>query len=471
MEFLPAALEILETPASPIRIALVWFVCTLATIALLWSWFGKFDTVATAQGKVQPAGRVKIIESLESGKTKSIPVKNGDLVEAGTIVVELDDDEIRADETAKRGNLNALKAEVIRRSELLDELSRWQGRDIWKQPNRNAFPTLTMPAGISNPLHQREQSVFEAELRGIMASLDSLVAQRIQRQAEINGLEDAIIAQAALAETLSERVSMRSKLLLSSSGSRAQVIDAMQVHQEAVSSLADKRAQLKTARAAFDVATAEGTKMLHNVASENATRKLEAERNIDELEQEVRKAERRRELMTIKSPIKGTVQLSAITTIGQVVASGTELMRIVPNDAPLEIEAFLPNKDIGFVASGQSAIIKIEAYPFTRFGILEGHVTHVSSDAVPEPDAQQMESTVSQNARSTVPTGNVPRVQNLVFPVTIALSKTTLSVDGRPTPLSPGMGATVEIRTGQRRILEYLFSPIAQIASEAMGER
>jgi len=113
----------------------------------------------------------------------------------------------------------------------------------------------------------------------------------------------------------------------------------------------------------------------------------------------------------------------------------------------------------------------VEAYPFTRFGILEGKVTRVSSDAVPEPDAQQMESTITQNARSAVPTGNVPRVQNLVFPITISLDRTELLVEGRSMYVTPGMGVTVEIKTGQRRILEYLFSPLAQISSEAMGER
>lgn len=175
--------------------------------------------------------------------------------------------------------------------------------------------------------------------------------------------------------------------------------------------------------------------------------------------------------LTIRSPIDGTVQLSSITLTGQVIAPSTELMRVVPEDATLEIEAFLPNKDIGFVEAGQTAIIKVEAYPFTRFGILEGKVIRVSSDAVPEPDAQQMESTIAQNARSSVPTGNVPRVQNLVFPATISLDKTELLVEGRSMSVTPGMGVTVEIKTGQRRILEYLFSPLAQISSEAMGER
>ncbi|WP_323572354.1 MULTISPECIES: HlyD family efflux transporter periplasmic adaptor subunit [unclassified Rhizobium] len=146
-------------------------------------------------------------------------------------------------------------------------------------------------------------------------------------------------------------------------------------------------------------------------------------------------------------------------------------MRIVPSDAVLEIEAYLSNKDIGFVTEGQPVIVKVEAYPFTRFGIIEGAVERISTDAVPEPDAQQIESTILQSSSSTIPTGNVPRVQNLVFPVTLRLNSFTLQVEGRSMPLATGMAVTVEIKTGERRILEYLFSPLSQITSEAMKER
>ncbi|KAA9361434.1 HlyD family type I secretion periplasmic adaptor subunit [Ochrobactrum quorumnocens] len=471
MAFLPAALEILETPASPIRIAFVWFICVLVVTALLWGWFGKFDIVATAQGKIQPTGRVKIIESLENGKTKAVPVRNGDRVKAGEVLVALDDAEIKAEETAKLAMLHAFKAEVVRRTSLLGVIEAWQQQRLWTGIDSSTSISLVLPEKIPTSMRLREEVVFRADLHGIKASLASLAAQRSQRQAEIAGLNGSIRAQATLVATLNERVSMRTKLVQSASGSRAHLIDAMQDYQEAASALADKQGQLKAAEAALEVATAEGIKLLQTAASDNANRKLEALRRIDELEQEVIKARTRRNLMTILSPINGTVQLSSITTIDQVIASGTELMRIVPSDATLEIEAFLPNKDIGFVAAGQSAIIKVEAYPFTRFGLMEGKVIRVSSDAIPEPDAQQMESTITKNARSTIPTGNVPRVQNLVFPVNVGLNKTTLMAEGRDMPVTSGMSVTVEITTGKRRVLEYIFSPIAQIASEAMGER
>ncbi|ADY66054.1 HlyD family type I secretion periplasmic adaptor subunit [Agrobacterium tumefaciens] len=470
MEFLPAALEILETPQSPVRIAFLWFICVLATSLLVWGWFGKFDIVATAQGKIQPVGRVKIIESLEHGKTSSVVVGNGDIITAGDVVAELDDTETRADEVAKSGSLNTLQAEILRRT-VFREVLAGAKNSLWQQSDGSGYPVLAFPGNISALIRLREQTVFEADLRGVWANIHSLAAQRRQREDQIAGLTEAIESQRELVQTLEQRVNMRSQLLQSRAGSQVEVFDATQEYQEAKSALADKLAQLMGAKSEVKVVMAEAEKVVETAAADNANRWLEAQRAMDELEQELIKVKSRRQRLQIRSPIDGVVQLSSITAVGQVVAANTELMRIVPLDSVLEIEAYLPNKDIGFVEPQQSAVIKIEAYPYTRFGVLKGEVKRISSDAIPEPDAQNLESTMAQSTQSVIPTGNAQRVQNLVFPVTIALDESVMQINGRLVPLTPGMSVTVEIKTGQRRILEYLFSPLADVASEAMKER
>jgi hemolysin D len=191
----------------------------------------------------------------------------------------------------------------------------------------------------------------------------------------------------------------------------------------------------------------------------------------EELQQQQVKARNRLRSFTITSPIDGTVQASALTTVGQVVASGTEVMRVVPTDAALEVEAYLPNRDIGFVSVGQTAVLKIEAFPFTRYGTVPGIVTSVASDAIPEPDARQLEGQPSKELQSIIPIGNAQRTQNLVFQITVRPDVSTIDVDGASVPLSAGMTVSIEAKTGQRRILEYLFSPISEVTSEAMKER
>ncbi len=469
-EFLPAALEILETPASPIRTAFIWFICILAASALLWSYFGTFDIVATAQGKVQPTGRVKVIQSIEMGRTRSVPVSNGMNVKTGDTLVELDDTEIGAEERGLVASLAAYRAEVSRREAVLSTVAGWQTDGIWISGSVTEEP-IAFADDVSDAIRRREQLIYRADVAQLRSSLDNLEAQRLQRQSEIDGLTETIAAQKALVATLAERVAMRTELIPSAAGSRAQVIDALQSQQEAEANLVTQTGQLAAARAALNVATSEATKMADSFVADNVQKQSEASRRVDELEQQLIKASKRRSSMIMRSPIDGTVQASAVTTVGQVVSAGSELMRIVPDNATLEIEAYLPNRDIGFVEAAQTAVIKVEAFPFTRYGIIEGRVTRVATDAIPEPDAQQIEGAAVKELQSIVPTGNAQRTQNLVFPVTIKPDTTMIEVDGKNVPLSPGMTVTVEVKTGHRRILEYLFSPLAEISSQAMQER
>ncbi len=160
----------------------------------------------------------------------------------------------------------------------------------------------------------------------------------------------------------------------------------------------------------------------------------------------------------------------SVTTIGQVLGSGDELLRIVPEGAQLEIECYLANKDVGFVKPGQNAVVKIESFPFTRYGTLPATVTRVSNDAIPEPDAQQTESDAARKQKEKTFAG-AQRTQNLVFPVTLEPSRKTMTIDGQAIPITPGMAVSVEIATGNRRILEYIFSPLVETASQAMKER
>lgn len=470
-EFLPAALEILETPASPIRMALIWFICLLAAGTIVWTYFGQFDIVATAQGKIQPTGRVKVVQSLETGKTVSIHVANGAAVKAGDVLLKLDETEIWAERTALAASLAAHRAEVLRRNAVVAVVRQRRLQDIWEGTATLSSQALRLPADISEAIAAREQLLYNAELARLLSSLNNLAAQRRERQAETDRLSSMISAQKALVATLSERVGMRSALVEKEAGTRASMIDAVESLQKEQTSLTENQGRSVQSRAAVEVVTSEAAKLVDTFLADNMERLSETARKIDELEQQLVKAEQRLDLMTVRSPIDGTVQASALTTIGQVVTAGSEIMRIVPAEATLEIEAYLPNRDVGFVTTGQRAVIKIEAFPFTRYGDVEGHVTRVATDAIPEPDAEQLEGAAVRELRSIVPTGNAQRIQNLVFPITIQPDRNWLMIEGRKLPLSSGMAVSVEVKTGSRRIIEYLSSPLAEVTSEAMQER
>ncbi|EJL56616.1 type I secretion membrane fusion protein, HlyD family [Rhizobium sp. CF122] len=469
--FLPAALEILETPASPIRTAFMWFIATVVISALVWSYLGTFDIVATAQGKIQPTGRVKVIQSIETGKTISVPVTNGARVKAGDLLVQLDETELKSDEDGILTELEALQAEVTRRKSVVDTAQRWQGDGIWLTERPGIQRELVFPGTVAPDVRDREQAIYRADLSQLDTALANIAAQRTQSEATVARLEQTVRAQTTLVDTLTERVKIHNALIDQSVGTRASLIDAMETQQKELAVLTEESGQLTEAKASLSVASSDGDKTLATFIADNVSREGEAARRADTLEQQLIKARKRRQSMTIASPIDGTVQASAITTVGQVVSAGAELMRIVPGDGTLEVEAYLPNRDIGFVAVGQPVVVKVEAFPFTRYGIITGRVTGVARDAIPEPDAGQLEGDPAKALQSAVPIANAQRVQNLVFPVTVRLDVHDIEIEGLRQPLSSGMSVTVEIKTGKRRILEYLFSPLAEIASGAMKER
>jgi hemolysin D len=460
-EFLPAALAILETPPSPAKIWLIWTICGLFASGIGWTYWGRIDIIATAQGKIQPQGRVKTIQPVEAGKVMAIHAANGKHVEPGQVLIELDDAEAKADHADAATQLLAFGAERLRR---LSALSAVQSGHI------ETGAAIAWPGDVPQPMRLREERVLSGDLRQLAANVKSLDAQIAQKKAEQKRLEETIAAQQALIATLQERVTMRTTLEATQAGSKAAVIDAKETLQIQQTALATQKGQLAEAQAAAEVLVRDREKAIETFNAENGQKLAEAERQIDDFSQKEAKTAAKLGHMTIASPIGGMVLGLSVTTLGQVVNPSEEMMRIVPDGTGLEIEAYLENKDIGFVEPGQAAIVKIESFPFTRYGVLDATVIRVAHDAIPEPDAQTLEGNPAKTTKSSY-FGGAQRTQNLVFPVTLSLAKTAMDIDGAAVPLRPGMTASVEVKTGKRRILEYLFSPLVQTLSSAMRER
>lgn len=459
-EFLPADLEILETPPSPVRMALILIIGALVVATLVWSWFGRIDIVAVAQGKIQPAGRVKVIEPLETAKIAAIHVENGGHVKAGDLLVEMEAGDAIAEEANARASYGAFHAEALRRAAALDAARK----------HHLDSKIIAWDAGTPQPIREREEQVLAGDLSQLSDVVASMDAQIRQKKVERDRLDGTIAAQERLVATLQERVAMRSSLVQSGSGAKSALIDAQETKEYHETQLAASLGQRDAAAANLDVLARDRDKSFSNFIADNGQKLAEAQKQADDWREKLVKARLKSERTRLASPIDGTVYGLSVTTIGQVVASGEELMRIVPNGSALEIECYLPNRDAGFVKPGQTAVVKIESFPFTRYGTLAATVQRVASDAIPEPDAQQAEGDPA-HARKEKTFAGAQRTQNLVFPVTLIPSRTVMSVDGQEVSLTPGMAVDVEIATGNRRILEYLFSPLVETASQAMKER
>jgi hemolysin D len=459
-EFLPAALELLETPPSPVKVAGIWMICAGFAAILVGGWFGSLDIHAVAQGRIHPSGRSKTLQPLEPGRVVTINVENGSKVSAGDILLELDPTETVAEREAQARELEASRAESARR-----------GVAITAVANRTfAAAPIVFPAGIDAVLQSREQRILQAELAQFNAARASLTAQVAEQNAARNRLKTSIAAREKLIGLTKERSDTRETLNSKGALSRALVIDSLQQYESQVVTLVGERGQLLETEAAVLRLERKLEETNSQFITEQTQKLTESDRKADRLEQELIKAKSKSDRTHLRAPINGTVQQLAVTSIGQVVGSGQSLLTIVPTDGPIEIEALILNQDIGFVNQGQPAVIKVEAFPFTRYGTIDGSVVKVSRDAVDERDANQ-QSDGSTAARAAPAGSGAGRGQNMVFPATISLSKRSMMIDGKEIPLSPGMVVFVEIKTGERRVIDYVLAPLREITSSAGRER
>ncbi len=461
--FLPAALELLETPPSPVRIAGIWLICALFAATLIWSYFGKLDIHAVAQGRIQPSGRSKVIQPLEAGKVVAILVENGSKVNAGDVLLELDPTETGADREQQLGELQSLRAEIARRRATI-EAAAAEGTTF--KPRKIRFDD-----GVNADVRLREENVHASDLGQLRSSRASLEAQYAEHVATRNKLTASIKAREKVLALAKERVDMRTQLNEQGSLSRALVIEVLAQYETQVTQQIGEQGQLAETEAQLLTTGRKIEEGISQFINDQTTKLAEAERKADRTAQDSIKANAKSARSTLKAPISGTVQQLAVSTVGQVVGSGQSLMTVVPSEGPIEIEAMIQNQDVGFVEPGQEAVIKVEAFPFTRYGSISGTVQRVSRDAVEEREAQAMADPMTAARPGGAQTGAGQKGPSLVFPATIKLERNTINVDGKIIPLGAGMAVTVEILTGQRRAIDYVLSPLREIASSSGRER
>lgn len=461
-EFLAATLEVLETPRSPIAAPFALFVGIIFIAAITWSYFGWLDIHAVAQGVIRPSGRAKTVQPVDRGRVISIRVENGSSVNAGDELLELDPTGTLADLQIKAQDLESSKAEVARRRAEIASARR---------PDFQAVP-IEFESRTPLDLRLSEEAVLAAELAQLAASKASLEAQLNESLATKERLTASIDSRAKLIALGVERIKLRGEWKEGGFGSQALVIDAQQQLQTQLTTDAGDRGQLIETAAAIATLKRKADETVAKFIADQNQKLSDAERKQNQLLKEFIDAQVRNEHTRITAPISGTVQQLAVTTVGQIVASGQSLMTIVPVDAPIEIEAKMENKDIGFVKAGQPAVVKIDAFPFTHYGTINGTVVKVSSDAIDTRDSANS-NRQANGANNNQGTNSAPSspTEYLAFPVVIALAQSSIYVDGKQVPLSSGMGATVEIKTGKRRALDYLLSPLREIASNAAHER
>ena len=446
--FLPAALALQETPVHPAPRRAAYALMALFTIALAWACLGQIDIVAVAPGRLIVSERTKVIQPLERSVVQRILVQDGDHVEAGQPLVELDPTSAQADKASLTETRKAAQSEWLRARALQQMLSKQeqsahihQALDA-KKALENDIPTDWTPADKADT-----QAQLAAEWSDITARLARLSAEHQRRQAEAATVRAMIAKLEATLPIARQREQDFQSLTTQGFMSGHANQDRRRERIELERDLATQQARYQEAQAALREAQHTRSAYLAETGRSLSERQAQADLKRHQTGQELAKATQREHLATLTAPVSGTVQQLALHTEGGVVTEAQALMVIVPDAASVSAEVQLENKDIGFVAPGQEVAIKLETFPFTRYGTVKASVDKVTQDAVNDEK------------------------RGAVFPATLKLQQTHIDVDGKPIKLAPGMNVTAEIKTGKRRVIEYLLSPIEKAGRESLRER
>jgi hemolysin D len=455
LAFLPAALEITETPPSPIGRAIGATVIALFCLALVWASVGSVDIVATAPGKIIPSGRTKVIQPFETGVVRAIHVRDGQSVRAGDVLIELDPTMNEAELGHFKSDLIAAQLDVARLRAAL-------------APAASPVEQLQPPEGASPTLVEMQRQFLLSQSAEQNAKLAEIERQQAQKDAERATIAATIAKLEATIPLLQQRVDVRKTLYDKALGSKLIYLTELQDLVGQQNDLLVQKSHYREAEAAVaalvETRTKTGAEYRHKLFDDLAKAELKAAGAA----QDAIKAEQRTKLQVLTAPVDGVVQQLAVHTKGGVVTPAQALLAVVPVDSHLEIEAMVSNRDIGFVHAGQEAEIKVDTFNFTRYGLLHGEVLNVSQDAITREKLQDKSNEKAPGAETAT---SEPKGQELSYAAHVSFDRTQMQVDDTLVNLSPGMAVTVEIKTGSRRIISYLLSPLARYKQEVLRER
>lgn len=443
-EFLPAALSLQETPTPAAPHIVMWSLLGFALLALLWSIFGHMDVVAVASGKIIPNSRTKTIQPIETASIKTIYVTDGQAVQAGDPLIDLDATTTQADIERVKNEWSTAQLQGARAKAMLFALEK----------NRTPPPLVHLiTAAQDNVAKIEAEKIIEAQrqVEGMFAEyqakLTRIRANIARSQAELHSTQTLVQKLQHTLPLTRQRAQDYKTLLDEKFIPTHTYFEKSQQLIEQESDLNHQRSRLNEIEAALHEARSQQLLLLAETRRIALDSLSEAEQKTTNLQQELIKAQSRRKLMQLVAPVDGIVQQLAVHTVGGVVTPAQVLMMIVPKDQPLEVEAFLENKDIGFVYAGQTAEVKVETFPYTKYGTLPATINHVSNDALNDEK------------------------RGLIYSTRVKLNKTTMQVDGKSVSLSPGMAVTVEVKTARRRVISYFLSPLLQHQKESLRER
>lgn len=437
-EFAPEIVRVQQRPPSPLPRTVLYALLTLFAMMLIWATVGRLDIVAVAQGKLVPESFLKIVQPAESGIVREILVREGDSVQEGQVLVRMD---TRLSDADGRTLLGELQRKRLQLRRIDAELA---GKPLTLQPDDLAS------------IFAQTEAQYQARRQ---AYLDALGAEQATLVKAQHDLKSASEIEGKLQQTVpiyKDQAESWDKLAKEGFAGRLLALDRQRTYVESQQELRAQSQNVASLRALISHSEKRISQITSNYRQQLQNERAEAEALYHKLQQDWDKQEHRHALLELKAPQAGIVKDLATHTPGTIVAPGTILLTLVPHDEPLVAEVWVSNNDAGFVQTDQRARVKLAAYPFTKFGMLDGVVKQIGADAKEKPE----------------PVGAVSKsMQEAAYRALINLGSNHLESQGRQLRLVPGMLVNAEIHIGTRTVFEYLLSPVQKVAHEAGRER
>ena len=433
-EFAPEIINVQQQPPSPLPRSVLYALMALFGVILVWACIGRLDVVAVAQGKLVPQSFLKIVQPAESGIVREILVREGDAVREGQVLVRMDARLSDADGRALLGELQRKRLQLRRIDAEL-----------------GGIPLRLQPDDPPNVFAQTEAQYHARR----QAHLDALGAEQATLVKTQHDLKSAAEIEEKLQKTVPifrDQAESWEKLAREGFAGRLLALDRQRTYLESQQELRAQSQNVASLRALVAQSQKRIAQITSNYRQQLQNERAEAEALHHKLQQDLDKQEHRHALLELKAPQAGIVKDLATYTPGTVVAPGTILLTLVPHDEPLVAEVWVSNTDAGFVQAHQKARVKLAAYPFQKFGMLNGMVKHIGADTKEKAETAGLK-------------------QEAAYRALVELGSNHLESHGRQLRLVPGMLVNAEIHIGSRTVFEYLLSPVQKIAHEAGRER
>ncbi|MBY0573456.1 MAG: HlyD family type I secretion periplasmic adaptor subunit [Undibacterium sp.] len=421
-------------------------VSVLVIILILWAALGKLDIIATAEGKLVPQTLLKIVQPAEAGIVTELLVSEGEQVQQGQIIARLDTTMTNADKTGIHNDL---------------QTSQMQVRRLQAELNNS---TMSRHADDDLKLYQQVQNQYQAHKKALQ---DTLAQEQAQLQKAQHEKTSALEILAKYEQTLPSLKKTADNFAdLEKDGLIASNLSAekQRAYIEAAKNLTAQQASVAALHSTIDAQQKKIQQIRSNYQADLQKELTELQQKIGQLLPNLDKSQYKQGLMELKAPQAGTIKDIATTTVGAVVQPGSVIMTLVPKDEQLYADINIKNEDIGFIQVGQSVQIKLATYPFQRYGMLKGKLTHLSVDAT---EGNKPNMTTNPNSGN-----NDNPSTTATYKARVTLETQTLNdPQGKKLTITPGMQVVAEINQGQRSVLEYLLSPVQKTVGEAGRER